>query len=533
VYFLASDPPTSDERERDRLSGEVYAYDENFKQRQLWKVAVASGAEQQITFDDLSVLSFRLSRDGAHITLQRAPSPRAADTYLSEVWTLDADGGTKRVVTHNSVEEIEPELSPDNSQILFLADANAKLEPYYSTNLFLMPAEGGSPRALLPDFPYAFDRATWAPDGRSILAVVNMGVHSELFRIGVPDGSVTQLTSGRHAIPPWPAPAWQIEPRAGQIVMLFDEPTRFGEIWMMPIAGGAPARVTGVFDALARFALPRQEKYEWKGADRAPLEGVLMYPPDYQPGRRYPLVVQLHGGPMESDKFGAGSGLLLNYFPVLTARGYLVLRPNYRGSSGYGNAFYRDVVGHYFANMHRDVLAAVDALVAEGLADPDRLVAMGWSAGGHLTNKLITVTDRFRAASVGAGAADFISLYGQTDERRTRTLWFGGTPWQKEAPIDRYWQQSPVRDAASVKTPTLFFVGENDARVPMPQSVEMYRALKSNGVATHLYVGPREPHQWQGLRHQIRKANLELEWFEKYARGRSYTAETPPVPDRN
>ena len=141
------------------------------------------------------------------------------------------------------------------------------------------------------------------------------------------------------------------------------------------------------------------------------------------------------------------------------------------------------MVGHYFQNAHLDVMAGVDELIRRGIADPDRMVKMGWSAGGHMTNKIITFTDRFKAASSGAGVAQWMSMYAQSDIRAFRTPWFGGTPWQKNAPIDAYWNNSPLKDVANVKTPTLFFVGERDPRVPMPQSVEMYRALKSNGVA--------------------------------------------------
>src|SRR5258708_23898606 len=167
----------------------------------------------------------------------------------------------------------------------------------------------------------------------------------------------------------------------------------------------APTRVTGVFDALERdFALPRQEKVVWKGADGTPVEGVLFYPIGYEQGQRYPLVVQLHGGPAESDKFGGGPGLVQSYLPVLAAKGYAVLRPNYRGSAGYGNAFYRDVVNGYFHHMTSDVMLGIDALVQRGVADPDRLAAMGWSAGGTLVNKLITTTNRLKVASSRAAS---------------------------------------------------------------------------------------------------------------------------------
>jgi dipeptidyl aminopeptidase/acylaminoacyl peptidase len=529
IYFVASDAQSADERERERRKDDIYAFDENVKPRQLWSVTVASGAETAITSGPLSVWSYRLSRDGTRIVVERGPALED-DKHRGELWLMDAGGGGAREITHNDIEEVQPELSPDNSRILFLAEVNEKLEPYYNSNLFLMPATGGTPKPVLPDFPYAIDQAAWSPDGASILAVVNMGVHSEIVLIDPASRQWRALTGGDHNIPP----SWSLVSPAGRMVFQFDEPARFGDVWTLtvPDAGGtaAPVRVTGVFDELGRtFALPRQEKVSWKGADGVTVEGLLFYPIDYTAGRRYPLVVQMHGGPNESDKFGAGPGLLLNYFPVLAAKGYAVLRPNYRGSTGYGNAFYRDVVGGYFKNMHLDVLAGVDALIKRGVADPDRLVVMGWSAGGHLTNKLVTATTRFKAASAGAGVADWTSLYAQSDARSNRTPWFGGTPWQKNAPIAMFWNHSPVKDAANVKTPTLFFVGENDVRVPLAQSIEMYRALKSHGVPTHLYVAPREGHQWNELRHQIFKANTELAWFERYALGRNtYVPEQAP-----
>jgi len=145
-----------------------------------------------------------------------------------------------------------------------------------------------------------------------------------------------------------------------------------------------------------------------------------------------------------------------------------------------------------------------------------------------MTNKIITFTDRFKAASSGAGAANWISMYGQSDVRTYRTPWFGGTPWQKDAPIAVYWDNSPLKDAWKVKTPTIFLVGAEDVRVPMPQSVEMHRALKSNGIPTHLYAAPREPHGWRELRHELFKMNIELEWFEKWAKKRPYTREVAP-----
>jgi dipeptidyl aminopeptidase/acylaminoacyl peptidase len=534
VYFLASDTYSAVDRERDRRKDDVYAFEENIKLRQLWSVSVATGVEKQLTAGELSVASFRLSRTGRTIVLERTPTPLVDDSHKGELWLMDAGGGNLRQLTHNDVEEQQPELSPDGSQLLFLSETNEKFEPYYNLNLFVMPASGGTPKPVVADFPYAIDQASWAPDGKSILAVVSMGVHSEIFQFEPGSKHPKQLTDGRHFIPP----GWTVVASAGKMAFQIDEPTRFGDVWTLPIpegrtpASALPTRVTGVFDTMtAKFAIPRQEKVTWKSTDGVTIEGLLFYPAGYVEGTRYPLVVQMHGGPAESDKFGAGPGLLLNYFPVLTGKGWFVFRPNYRGSTGYGNAFLRALLnGGYFRNMPFDVMSGVDALIKQGLVDPDRMVVMGWSAGGHLTNKLVTMTTRFRVASAGASMANWISMYSQSDSRDNRTQWFGGTPYQRDAPISTYWNNSPMKDAANVRTPTLLFVGENDSRVPKEQSIEMYRALKANGVPTQLYIAPREPHQWGEFRHQIFKANTEMAWFERYALGRTYVPEQTPNP---
>jgi dipeptidyl aminopeptidase/acylaminoacyl peptidase len=523
IYFLAEDPKTAEEKQRDKVRDDVYAFDERFEHRHLWKVSVPGGEEQRLTGGEYSILDFALAPDGRRMAIHRAPSPLFGDAEKGEVWVMDATGENARQLTKNDVPEENAVLSPDGSQVLFLAGANAAFETYYNSRIFLVPAGGGPARVLTPDLPYEVERAAWSRDGSTIYFTANTGVESQLFRVPAAGGRPVPLTQGQHSIR-----GWMYEPRAARHLLSLDQPSNAGDLWMLPAdGGGEPARVTKVFDRLAReYRLPKQERVEWKGADGVTVEGLLFYPLEYRNGQRYPLVVQTHGGPQASDKFGFGRWG--SYVQVLTAMGYAVLQPNYRGSTGYGDAFLRDMVGSYFKNSHLDVMTGVDDLIKRGIADPDRLVKMGWSGGGHMTNKIITFTDRFKAASSGAGAANWVSMYAQSDVRTYRTPWFGGTPWQANAPIDVYWEHSPLKYASRVKTPTIFLVGERDVRVPMPQSVEMYRALKSNGVPTKLYVAPREPHGWQELRHELFKMNVELDWFEKHARGRSYTWEKAP-----
>jgi dipeptidyl aminopeptidase/acylaminoacyl peptidase len=519
IYFTAADSRTADEREKDRLQDDVYAFEENFKQRHLW-VTDLQGKSRKITDGNYSVLAYDVSTDETKVAMSRAPSPLLEHAAQSEVWVMDIDGANAKQLTSNAVPESDPSLSPDNTTVAFRAGANEKFEAYYNDKIFVVPVAGGEARLLLPNATYEVLDLQWAGDSKSIYFLANMGVRTELMKLDVVTRRAIGLTFDEHAIA-----GWTYVHAAKTHVFTRNTPARASEVHTLPGDGNAePTRITSVFDYIDRqFVLARQHRIAWKGQDGQEIEGLLYYPTDYARGQRYPLIVITHGGPEESDKYGFSSDV-----QVYAGKGYAVLKPNYRGSTGYGDPFLRGMVGGYFNQAHLDVMAGVDAVIAMGLADPDRLVKMGASAGGHMTNKLITFTDRFKAASSFAGAANWISMYAQSDTRLRRDLWFGGTPYDANAPIEAYWSHSPLKDAAKVKTPTLFIVGENDPRVPLAQSVEMYRALKRHNVPTRLFVGPREGHGFGELRHRLFKFQVEMEWFEQHVHNRAYTWERAP-----
>jgi dipeptidyl aminopeptidase/acylaminoacyl peptidase len=521
IYFTANDDKTAEEKEKDRLRDDVYAFEENnFKHRHLWTTDLA-GKTRRITEGNYSVGNYSLSPDGTRLALTRTSSTLLEFSHFAEAWVMAADGsGARQMTSGNRVAEGNLAISPDNSQLLFTAAANDKFEGYHNRKIFVMPMAGGAPRQVSPvDATYEVGEAAWSKDGRAVYFTANMGVTNQIFRLAPASREAAQLTRGDHSYG-----GWKYEAELDAFVFTRNTPDRPGEIYVAKTANAEGTRVTSVFDDIAkRFKIARQERLTWKGQDGVTVEGLLFYPVDYQPGQRYPLIVYTHGGPASSDRFGFASDI-----QVYAGKGYAVLRPNYRGSTGYGDAFLREMSKGYFKQSHLDVMTGTDAVIAKGVADPNRLVKMGWSAGGHMTNKIITFTDRFKAASSGAGAANWISMYAQSDNREFRTPWFGGNPWQPNAPIDLFWEHSPLKDVSKVKTPTIFLVGEQDPRVPMPQSVEMYRALKFNGVPTHLYVAPREGHGWTELRHRLFKLQIEMEWFEKWVNNRAYTWEKAP-----
>jgi dipeptidyl aminopeptidase/acylaminoacyl peptidase len=302
LYFRAPNPKSEQKKTREKLKDDVFLFDEDYQQQHLWSIAVSTKVERRITDGNYSVMSYQLSRDGSKIALHRAPTPLLEDMDQSEVWVMDSSGGAAQQITHNKVAENGAELSPDGSQVLFLSQANQKFDTYYNSKLFLAPAAGGEARVLIPDLPYEIERAAWSKDGKSIFFLANMGVHAELFEVNAVGGKPRQLTNGTHAIT-----QWNLSESANQHVFTALEMSSPGEVWILDATGSSPRKVTSVFESLTHdFSLPRQERVEWKGADGTTVEGLVYYPINYVQGQRYPLVVQTHGGPQASDKFGFG-----------------------------------------------------------------------------------------------------------------------------------------------------------------------------------------------------------------------------------
>ncbi|WP_164116708.1 S9 family peptidase [Sphingorhabdus sp. Alg239-R122] len=490
---------------------------------ELWKYDLEKARSEKVLSGRFSVRGYDLSKNGAQILYSRQPEGAQYDSHHRELWLHDLNNGTDQRLTVNGYREAQARLSPDGSRFAYIATVNERGEGYYEDNLFIQDVDSSKPRLLMPDEAMEVVDFAWGKTGKNLFILGNIGIRTELFRLDLDTDQLERLTEGDHAIT-----GWKYFPETGRHVARITDARSPGEVYLAKGSDVSFRKLTSEYGEWpAMYRLPRQSRFQWRGRDGTALDGILVYPVDYKPGQAYPMVTITHGGPRSSSQFGSWNSS--RHVPVLAAQGYAIFLPNHRGGTGYGDAFMRDMVGSYFNNAHLDVLDGIDALVTKGIADPDRLIKMGWSAGGHMTNKLITVTDRFKAASSGAGASDWISMYGESDVRHNRTPWFGGSPWQENAPIGSFTAQSMLKDAWRVKTPTLFFNGERDVRVPPTQGIMMYRGVRATGTPTKLYLAPGEPHGFRKPLHQLFKINTDLGWFARYALNKEYQPVLPSV----
>ena len=292
-------------------------------------------------------------------------------------------------------------------------------------------------------------------------------------------------------------------------------PTKFADVYVNSEKGDL-VQLTTVNPQVAAWKLPTLSTVSWKGAGGQTVEGILELPPDYKKGDKVPLVVEIHGGPTTATYYK------LQYWiygrTLLPSRGYAVLCPNYRGSTGYGDKFTTDLIGRENDLDVEDILKGVDAMVERGIADPDKLAVTGWSNGGFLTNCIITKTNRFKAAISGAGIVDAIMEWGSNDEPAYAMVFKQGLPWQVP---EKYHKASSTYQLDKIKTPTLIHVGANDERCPPAQSRMLYRALKEYvKVPTELIVYPGEGHGIAKYRNRRAKLEWDVAWLDRWVLGK-------------
>jgi dipeptidyl aminopeptidase/acylaminoacyl peptidase len=376
----------------------------------------------------------------------------------------------------------------------------------------------------MPAFEYAPGPPTWSADGRTIYFSAPVRTTTQLFAVPAGGGTPAPLTSGRGVIS-----SASFSRDGAAVAFARSDLQHPADVYLMRRGVREPAKLTDHNPQVRELSLGASEVVRWTSTDGMEIEGTVVYPVGYERGRRYPMVVQIHGGPsgVWSESFPGSWG---NFAHVWAGNGWVVFSPNVRGSSAYGEKFLFANVKDWGKGDYEDAQSGVDALIARGVADSAKLAQTGWSYGGYLTAWTITQTTRFKAAMVGAGLTDMFSMYSTNDLQRTLDAYFGAQPWDD---VEIYRQKSAMTFIKRAKTPTLIQHGGADTRVPIGQAQELYMGLRKNGVPVELVIYPREPHGLQEPRHQLDKMRREYAWFAKYVLGVNTAEKTDRTGDRD
>jgi dipeptidyl aminopeptidase/acylaminoacyl peptidase len=481
---------------------------EEFLEQRLTLVDAATGKVRQISPADLYVYEFDWAPNGKELVISAAHGNGDDNWYVAGLFAIDAGSGAMRDVLAKPGMQIGvPKWSPDGKTIAFIGGLMSD-EPIVGGDVYLMPAAGGQARNVTPDLKATASWLVWSADSKKLLMAEYVDGASAIHEINT-DGSTGNtrdtffkgsILSGGYGM------QFSIASDDETIALIQESFHKAPEVWAGKF--GEWKQITHSNDGM-RAAWGKSVSLHWT-TEAGKVQGWLTYPLDFDPAKKYPLVVQVHGGP---------SWAVTPAWPrrwdavALASQGYFVLQPNPRGSYGQGEKFTAANVKDFGYGDFRDILAGVDEAIKTAPIDAERLGITGWSYGGYMTMWGVTQTNRFHAAVAGAGLSDWLSYYGENKIDQWMTPFFGATVYDDPAV---YAKSAPITFIKNAKTPTLVVVGDSDGECPPPQSYEFWHALKTIGVPTQLVIYPHEGHVFADPAHSRDVMERAVAWFNQY-----------------
>ncbi len=500
---------------RSKKYGSFDRVDRDYRMSHLWLIDVPDvvpGDPEQLpkpspitSGEDYTVGSFAWSPDGKRIAFHAAEDPDLDNVGTADLYVVRlSDQGVSKIVDSPGP-DTNPVWSPDGKRIAFSTAAGSEYFFYTNREIAVVPSDGGEARVLTGSFDEDARLVDWGPQGVYFHALDK--TRGRLYRMNPDTGDIERLPTGDGS-----AFAASFSADFQTMALDWSLVNGFHELVVSSVGPFEPKRFTENADQFAQFELATREIVSWESQDGTRIDGVLWKPADFDESHRYPLLVAIHGGP---------TGISMPYrsadriYPLemFAAKGALVLQPNYRGSAGYGQGFRALNVRNLGIGDAWDVVSGVDHLVAQGIADPDRVGAMGWSQGGYISAFLTCSSDRFRAISVGAGISDWMTYYVNTDIHPFTRMYLKATPWEDP---EIYRKTSPISYVDQAQTPTLIQHGDNDQRVPLPNAFELYQALRDRGVPVDLVVYKGFGHGINKPKEMMHVMQQNYDWFSKH-----------------
>ncbi|MDP1568458.1 MAG: S9 family peptidase [Vicinamibacterales bacterium] len=509
LAFTMTEPVSAAQKERTQKYGDLTIEDQDHRMAHLHLLTLATREIRQLTMGGFVVGSFAWSPDGTRLAFDHRTNTDPASGHTADITVLDVTSGRRDLVVSQAGPDSNPRWSPDGRALAFQTAMSKPFFYFQNSELAVVSLDTREIRVLTGAFDENPSLLEWTPAG--IFFSASQRTWAYLFKVDPATRAIT-----RHAAEEaWIGTSFSLTPDGAHTAFLASGPARFPDVYTARITPTlAPTRVSDLGAQVAAWPAHAREVVRWKSQDGAEIEGVLHKPASFEAGRRYPLLIVIHGGPTGISRpvpYGSGSVYPIDLW---LSEGALVLEPNYRGSAGYGEAFRSLNVRNLGIGDAWDVLSGIDHLVDAGLVDGSRVGTMGWSQGGYISAFLTTRhSDRFKAVSVGAGISNWMTYYVNTDIHPFTRQYLKATPWDDP---QIYADTSPMTYIKQASAPTLIQHGDRDQRVPAPNAFELYQGLVDQGVPAQLVL-------FRGFGHGLDrpKANRgamqqNFDWFKQH-----------------